>query len=267
MYEEPTMTKNAKQPDSVSSVLKVFGILQALGETRGIGVTELSQKVMTSKSTVYRFLQTMKSLGYVHQDGDSDKYSLTLKLFELGSMALQNVDLIRIADVYMRKLSEQTLETIHLGAHEDDSVVYIHKIDSRYSLGMQSRIGFRNPLASTALGKVMLAWLPEDDAETILRRATYKAYTKNSPRSADDVMPLLSQARENGYAEDFEEMEDGLCCIAVPLFDRFGKVVAGMSISLPVIRYDPARKQDIIQLLHDAARQISSELGCRDYPF
>lgn len=73
-----------KQPDSVSSVLKVFGILQALGEEREIGITELSQRVMMSKSTVYRFLQTMKTLGYVAQEGESEKYSLTLKLFELG---------------------------------------------------------------------------------------------------------------------------------------------------------------------------------------
>ncbi|BCQ45517.1 hypothetical protein ERHA55_30440 [Erwinia rhapontici] len=104
-----------KQPDSVSSVMKVFGILQALGEERENGITELSQRVMMSKSTVYRFLQTMKTLGYVSQEGESEKYALTLKLFELGAKALQNVDLIRSADVQMRDISRQTKETIHLG--------------------------------------------------------------------------------------------------------------------------------------------------------
>ncbi len=146
-----------KQPDSVSSVLKVFGILQALGEEREIGITELSQRVMMSKSTVYRFLQTMKSLGYVAQEGESEKYSLTLKLFELGARALQNVDLIRSADIQMRELSRLTKETIHLGALDEDSIVYIHKIDSMYNLRMYSRIGRRNPLYSTAIGKVLLA--------------------------------------------------------------------------------------------------------------
>lgn len=134
-----------KQPDSVSSVLKVFGILQALGEEREIGITELSQRVMMSKSTVYRFLQTMKSLGYVAQEGESEKYSLTLKLFELGARALQNVDLVRSADIQMRELSRLTKETIHLGALDEDSIVYIHKIDSMYNLRMYSRIGRRNP--------------------------------------------------------------------------------------------------------------------------
>ncbi len=112
-----------KQPDSVSSVLKVFGILQALGEEREIGITELSQRVMMSKSTVYRFLQTMKTLGYVAQEGESEKYSLTLKLFELGARALQNVDLIRSADIQMREISRLTKETIHLGALDEDSFV------------------------------------------------------------------------------------------------------------------------------------------------
>ncbi len=120
-----------KQPDSVSSVLKVFGILQALGDERDIGITELSQRVMMSKSTVYRFLQTMKSLGYVSQEGESEKYSLTLKLFELGAKSLQNVDLIRSADIQMRELSNQTRETIHLGALDEDSIVYIHKSTPR----------------------------------------------------------------------------------------------------------------------------------------
>ena len=84
-------------PDSVSSVLKVFGILQALGEQKEIGVTELSQRIMMSKSTVYRFLQTMKTLGYVKQEGETDKYTLSLKLFELGGKALGYQDLIQIA--------------------------------------------------------------------------------------------------------------------------------------------------------------------------
>ena len=145
-------------PDSVSSVLKVFGILQALGEQKEIGVTELSQRIMMSKSTVYRFLQTMKTLGYVNQEGESDKYTLSLKLFELGGKALEHQELIPIADTQMHRLGKLTKETLHLGMLDEDSIVYIHKIDSMYNLRMYSRIGRRNPLYSTAIGKVLLAW-------------------------------------------------------------------------------------------------------------
>ncbi|MGR7923102.1 DNA-binding transcriptional regulator KdgR [Zobellella denitrificans] len=261
------MASEDKQPDSVSSVLKVFGILQALGEEESIGVTELSQRVLMPKSTVYRFLNTMKTLGYVAQEGDSEKYNLTLKLFELGARALQNVDLIKFADVQMRELSEQTHETIHLGAFEEDSIVYIHKIDSLYNLRMYSRIGRRNPLYSTAIGKVLLAWRDEQEVRDILKPVEFKAHTANTIMDVDTLVQDLVKVKGQGYAEDNEEMEIGLRCIAVPVFDRFGFVVAGLSISFPVVRFDEQRLSHYIAMLHQAARKISEQLGYHDYPF
>lgn len=256
-----------KQPDSVSSVLKVFGILQALGEEREIGITELSQRIMMSKSTVYRFLQTMKSLGYVAQEGESEKYSLTLKLFELGAKALQNVDLIRSADIEMRELSRFTKETIHLGALDEDSIVYIHKIDSLYNLRMYSRIGRRNPLYSTAIGKVLLAWRDQNDVEEILSVVEFIAQTSRTILSTAELLPALAQVREQGFGEDQQEQEEGLRCIAVPIFDRFGVVIAGLSISFPTIRFDENSKSEYVARLHEAARNISAQMGYRAYPF
>ncbi|MEO1739629.1 hypothetical protein RB531_5145 [Salmonella enterica subsp. enterica serovar Typhimurium] len=255
-----------KQPDSVSSVLKVFGILQALGEEREIGITELSQRVVMSKSTVYRFLQTMKTLGYVAQE-ESEKYSLTLKLFELGARALQNVDLIRSADIQMRELSRLTKETIHLGALDEDSIVYIHKIDSMYNLRMYSRIGRRNPLYSTAIGKVLLAWRDRDEVKQILDGVEYKQSTGRTITSTEALLPLLDEVRAQGYGEDNEEQEEGLRCIGVPVFDRFGVVIAGLSISFPTLRFSEERLQEYVAMLHAAARKISEQMGYNDYPF
>lgn len=261
------MASEDKQPDAVSSVLKVFGILQALGEEEAIGITELSQRVLMPKSTVYRFLNTMKSLGYVSQEGDTDKYKLTLKLFELGAKALQHVDLIKFADEQMRELSAQTHETIHLGAFEEDSIVYIHKIDSLYNLRMYSRIGRRNPLYSTAIGKVLMAWRDTQEVREILKPVAFKAHTARTILDVDALLPALAQVRERGYAEDNEEMEAGLRCVAVPIFDRFGYVVAGLSISSPVVRFDEQRLSEFVAMLHRAARKISEQMGYHHYPF
>ena len=258
---------NDKQPDSVSSVLKVFGILQALGEERDHGITELAQRVMMSKSTVYRFLQTMKSLGYVAQEGESEKYSLTLKLFELGARALQNVDLIRSADIQMRELSRLTKETIHLGALEEESIVYIHKIDSLYNLRMYSRIGRRNPLHTTAIGKVLLAWRDRDEVEDILQDVEFKRSTVNTITSQGELLKVLEQVKQQGFGEDNEEQEEGLRCIAVPVFDRFGVVIAGLSISFPTIRFSEEAKKDYVAMLHRAAKNVSEQMGYHDYPF
>jgi len=256
-----------RQPDSVSSVLKVFGILQALGEEREIGITELSQRVLMSKSTVYRFLQTMKSLGYVSQEGESEKYALTLKLFELGAKALLNVDLIRIADIQMRVLSNLTRETIHLGSLDEDGIVYIHKIDCMYNLRMYSRIGRRNPLYSTAIGKVLLAWRDADEVGEILSGVVFKRSTSRTVADAEALMPELVSVRALGYGEDNEEQEEGLRCIAVPIFDRFGVVIAGLSISFPTIRFAEDNKQSYVAMLHEAGRNISEQMGYHNYPF
>jgi IclR family KDG regulon transcriptional repressor len=245
----------------------LFGILQALGEEREIGITELSQRVMMSKSTVYRFLQTMKSLGYVAQEGESEKYSLTLKLFELGARALQNVDLIRSADIQMRELSRLTKETVHLGALDEDSIVYIHKIDSMYNLRMYSRIGRRNPLYSTAIGKVLLAWRDREEVKQILEGVEYKRSTERTITSTEELLSVLDKVREQGYGEDNQEQEEGLRCIGVPVFDRFGVVIAGLSISFPTLRFSEERLHEYVEMLHTAARKISEQMGYNDYPF
>lgn len=170
-----------KQPDAVSSVMKVFGILQALGEQKDIGITELSQRLMMSKSTTYRFLQTMKMLGFVDQEGEADKYSLTLKLFEVGAKSLEYVDIISLADKEMRYISEQTNEALHLGALDMDHIIYTHKIDSNYNLRMQSRIGRRNPLYSTAIGKVLLADRTEEFVRETLKDVEFIKHTEKNP--------------------------------------------------------------------------------------
>ncbi|MFM4871487.1 DNA-binding transcriptional regulator KdgR [Aeromonas veronii] len=254
-------------PDSVSSVLKVFGILQALSEQKDIGVTELSQRIMMSKSTVYRFLQTMKTLGYVNQEGETDKYTLSLKLFELGGRALEHQDLIQIADVQMHRLGKLTKETLHLGALDENSVVYLHKIDSEYNLRMYSRIGRRCPLYSTALGKVMMAWLPEEEVRSMLAGVTFERFTEHTLANVDALLAELAQVRKQGYAEDNEENENGLRCFGVPIYNRMGRIITGLSLSLPIVRFEESKRAELVSLLHEAAARISAELGYHDYPF
>lgn len=255
------MEKKNTQPEAVSSVMKVFGILQALGEQKDIGVSELSQRLMMSKATTYRFLQTMKMLGYVAQEGEADKYSLTLKLFELGAKSLEYVDLIAIANKQMRIISEQTNEALHLGTLDEDSIVYIHKIDSGYNLSMQSRIGRRNPLYSTAIGKVLLAEREIEFVKQALENVIFIKHTERTLENIEQLLEELALVREQGFAQDNEEQEQGLQCIAVPVYDRFGQVIAGISISFPTIRFGEECLSYYVELLKTAANRISEQLG------
>ncbi len=258
--------EKANQPEAVSSVLKVFNILQALGEQKEIGVSELSQRLMMSKATTYRFLQTMKSLGYITQEGEADKYGLTLKLFELGSKSLEYVDLISIANKEMAIISDQTLEALHLGTLDENAIIYVHKIDSKYNLCMQSRIGRRNPLYSTAIGKVLLAERDESFVRHTLKDVEFVQHTENTIKNIDELLAELAQVRQDHYAQDNEEQEPGIRCIAAPVYDRFGSVIAGLSISLPTIRFNDEDLPRYVKLLHDACSNISSQLGFEQYP-
>lgn len=253
------------QPEAVSSVLKVFSILQALGEQKEIGVSELSQRLMMSKATTYRFLQTMKSMGYVAQEGEADKYQLTLKLFELGAKSLEYVDLIEMADREMRHISRLTNEALHLGALDDGAIIYIHKIDSGYNLRMQSRIGRRNPLYSTAIGKVLLAGRDEKFVRTTLEGIEFIKHTERTLKNVEELLEELVLVRKQHYAEDNEEQEQGLRCIAAPIYDRFGQIIAAISISFPTIRFDEERKGEYVSLLHQAGKNISEQLGYHNY--
>lgn len=258
--------EKSTQPEAVSSVLKVFSILQALGEQKEIGVSELSQRLMMSKATTYRFLQTMKSMGFVAQEGEADKYKLTLKLFELGAKSLEYVDLIELADKEMRYISEQTNEALHLGSLDENAIIYIHKIDSGYNLRMQSRIGRRNPLYSTAIGKVLLAERDEQFVRDTLEGVEFIKHTDRTLENVEQLLEELARVRTQHYAEDNEEQEPGLRCIAAPVYDRFGHVIAGLSMSLPTIRFDEQRMDYYVDLLQTAGRNISLQLGYNNYP-
>lgn len=259
------MDKTTKS-DSVSAVFRIFSILNALGEQKEIGVSELAQQLSMSKATIFRFLQSMKSLGYISQEGDTDKYALTLKLFELGSKALNYIDLIEIADKEMRYISKKTSEAIHLGSLDDNAIIYLHKIDSGYNLSMQSRIGRRNPLYSTAIGKVLLAECSKEFVKETLKDVEFIKHTENTLENIEQLLPELEKVRQQHFAEDNEEQELGLCCIAAPIYDRFGYVIAGLSISLPSIRYEKNQQLYYVGMLKTACSNISKKLGYQHYP-
>ena len=166
----------------------------------------------------------------------------------------------------MRLISEQTNEALHLGALDHESIIYIHKIDSNYNLRMQSKIGRRNPLYSTAIGKVLLADRDEAFIRETLSHVEFIKHTEKTLENTDQLLSELEKVKTQNYAEDNQEQEPGLRCIAAPIYDRFGIVIAGLSISFPTIRFDESRLTFYVGLLHQAGKNISSQLGYQDYP-
>ena len=257
---------DGKQPESVAAVLKVFAILQALSQREEIGISDLSVKLAMPKATVYRFLQTMKTLGVVRQESDSEQYGLGMKLYELGSKALVNPDLINLAKHHMQMLADQTGETVHLGTLIDSEIIYVHKVDSRHMLGMYSRIGRRAPLHCTAIGKVLMAWEHPERRDRILSDAVFTRFRDKTIVDHAAFLEELRRVRRQGFGEDREEFDDHIRCLGVPIFDRLNQPVAGLSVSFPTFRYDEAAAPAVVAMLQAASRDISARLGCTENP-
>lgn len=257
---------DAKQPESVAAVLKVFAILQALAERSEIGISDLSVRLAMPKATVYRFLQTMKTLGYVRQEPDTERYGLTMRMFELGAKALGTPDLVELAKSHMQHLSDVTGETVHLGMLIDSEIIYVHKVDSRHMLGMYSRVGRRAPLHCTAIGKVLMAWEAPGRRERILQGCDFKRFREKTITSREAFEAELQRTLAQGYGQDREEFDDHIRCAAIPIFDRHNQVIAGLSVSFPTFRYDVAREPELVAMLRDASREISRGMGCTVFP-
>ncbi|WP_176086523.1 IclR family transcriptional regulator C-terminal domain-containing protein [Martelella sp. HB161492] len=261
MAQAPSKTEN------VAAVLKVFAVLETLAENRASGLAEVAQCAMTSKSTTHRLLQTMIDLGYVEQDPDTEKYALSLRLFSLAARSLKSqADILRVADKVMGKLSRVTGESLNLGVLDgrEQRVVYIHQYDSTYSLSMNSTLGMRNPLHSTSLGKALLAFRDDDEIAERMAKMAMEPAAPNTIRDKQVLLDQLHQARLNGYAEEIEESEAGVRCIAAPILNHVGHSVAAVSISFPLFRFDEAKKADYIAALKKATGEASQALDYLD---
>jgi IclR family KDG regulon transcriptional repressor len=249
--------------EPVKAVNKTMCLLEALAQHEELGVTDLAGRAGTHKSTTYRFLNTLKELGYVRQNAANDKYSLTLKLFELGSCVLGRMELWEQAHPVMELLAEQTRETVHLAVLDDGRLVYLGKFESTQALRvtMSSRIGQSAPTYCTGVGKLLLAHLPPDQLEQILDREGLKRFTERTITDRALLAAELENIRRQGFAFDDEEHEIGVRCVAAPVRNSQGATVAALSISMPSVRLPDSEIPRYRDLVTKAAEEISQKIG------
>lgn len=248
---------------SVQSVDRAFAILEALSASpHGKSLTELSTVVGLHVSTTHRLLGALSSRGYVQKDIESGKYRLTMRLFEIGGRAVNGLNLVSISRPFLERLAGSTGETIHLVARNGDEVVYVYKEDTGSSvIRMASFVGLRRPMYCTAVGKSILAYLPDAEVEAIWNRTEIKAFTPNTIVNFPRLAAELSQVRRQGYALDREEHELGILCVAAPIFDHLGVPVAAISVSSPASRANTERVKSFSQEVIHATTSITHLLG------
>jgi DNA-binding IclR family transcriptional regulator len=247
------------------SVIRAFNIIEYLANCEDwVGLRTLARDLEMDASTLYRFLASLKELGYVRQDPDNSRYQLTLKFAWLSAKLLDKVQLRNVALPLLENLRATTNETTHLAILEDQQIVYIAKLDTHQPMQMRSRIGNRGYVHSTALGRAMLAHLSVAELESLLPKLELRALTQNTVTDIGAFREELKQVRERGYALDDEQNEVGIRCIAAPVFDHLGAVAGAVSLSGWTITMTLDRLIQLSADLVSACAAISSEMGYLD---
>jgi DNA-binding IclR family transcriptional regulator len=242
------------------TVQKALNLLEALVRSdRARRLTELSRELGLTKPNVYRLLSTLSILGYVKKDPATSLYSPTLKLWEMGSMLVRDVDLQSVAGPRLRKLGEDTRESVQLAVWDAGYVVYVDKVDSPQPLKAMTSIGSRVPATVVSTGKAMLAWMQGDSLGLAFEHV--KRYTPITMTRRKDIERDLEETRERGYAVNRGEFRAGVCGIAAPVRDRGGQVVAAIGVWGAEKAILGTRREELAHMTVSAARDISREMG------
>lgn len=242
------------------STLRALDLLEYLCQVGSAPLGRIASDLRLNKSTLHRFLAALVGRGYVVQRDDR-RYEVTLKLLTLSSLLIDRFDVREQIRPVVRETMESTGETVHVGVLEGVDVVYIDKIEGRQAVRMASRIGSRVPAHASALGKVLLAELPDGEARARLAGVELTPVTARTITDLDDLLAELDRVRRAGYAVDDLESEDGIRCVAAPVRDRSGQGVAALSISGWIISMTEERVVELGPLLRAQAARASGLLG------
>jgi len=229
--------------------------------TSAMSLDEISKKLRLYPSKVHRILDTLKYRGYVEQDRTTQKYQLGLKVVELGMAKLHKMNLLKESAPYLNELVHRCNETAYLGILNCGEVLSLIKEEPSHNIRMVSREGMRIPVHCTALGKILLAYLEPEEQEKILEEKGLPSFTKNTITNREKMRKELRKIKEQGFAEDIEEYEDGLSCLAAPIRNHQGKVIAALAIAGPTFRLANKNQKELKEVLIEITRRISRRLG------
>ncbi|SAL40606.1 IclR family transcriptional regulator [Caballeronia humi] len=278
--DKANASANSRDPDSLAlpSALVDITPQQAGTQTllRGLAILEAAANgardlrafgaaLGTTRSTTHRLVSSLVQARYLRQVQGG--YLLGPKLIELGTIALEQMPLTAVARPHLEALAQHTHDTIHLGVRDGDDVLYIDKIPGTRGLEMRSRVGHRMPLASTGIGKAMMLDLPHELWKKLLEsshRALAGASFKPDHRpDIDTFLQRMTRYAQGGFTFDLEENEASIRCVAAPVRDASGAIVAALSVASTIPYMPHERMEELIPVVQREARAISEELGWR----
>lgn len=247
---------------SLSRGLAILRELDADGRT----LDQLAEALGVHKTTVLRLLRSLEEARFVRRDA-AHRYYLGSQLFALATDALRQHHVRERAQPYLRALSRTVGgHTIHLAAREGEQIVYIDKVESTHAIRMYSRVGLTAPVHCTAVGRVLTAARPRQEWADILADLDLRAYTPNTVTDPDALVRVLDEVARRGWALDRAEHEDFITCIAAPVYDAEGEVVAALSITVPDVLLPPDDVEGLVPELLEATAAIGADLRADAHP-
>jgi DNA-binding IclR family transcriptional regulator len=254
----------AREPDGqgVKSAERALAIFELLSEReRAYSFVEMTELLGYPRSSLHGLLRTLTDRSWLELDPNTRRYSLGIRAWQAGQTYLRTIELDKRAAPYMERVRDELDETVQLSILDGRYNIYIGKAEGGQRLGLASEVGRRLQAHATGLGKVLLSGLPDDDVSARFAGVTMEAFTPNTITDVASLLRELATIRARGHAEDNEEYTLGVRCIAVPVRDHQKPVAAAISVSVPTVRFDAARRRATLRALKVAADDLSTALG------
>ncbi len=246
----------------IQSLQRGLGILEIVAKNgRGVTMAEVSREIGLHTSTTFHLLRTLSALGYLVQDETTKEYHLGSKVFHLAASAWTEVQLSKVAKPFLAEMAHQTGETSHLAILERGEAIVIDRIDGSGPVRLTERVGYPRPAHCTAIGKAMLSHLPAAELKTFLETSELRPLTPKTITAGPILEQELERVRKQGYAFDDEEFAQGIRCLAAPVRNFTGHVVAAIGISGPVWRVSLDRVAELTEVVKSMGDRLSQQLG------
>jgi len=257
------MTRSAGD-GTVGKALEVLDQVADFG--RPVRFAELLDKSPFPKPTLYRLLQTLTNQNMLAYDPDRHTYAPGARLVKLAHAAWSQSSLAQVASTHLQKLSEATGETVHLAQLDSAQVLYLDKRNAAQPIEMYSQAGKVGPAYCTGVGKAMLAFLPEAEADSVINQQSYHVFTPTTLESPEALREELNDIRAHGYGFDREEHEPGIICIAMPILTAGGRVLGALSVTSTTTRTNLAGLEQHVPMLKEASQAIAGEAKHWSFP-
>ena len=259
MLMERTPSKSSR----LSSVAAAVRVLKCFSEMEPeIGISSLAKRLSLAKSTAHRLAVTLLSEGLLEQNPENGRYRLGINLFIMGALVRRRLDVSNMAQPFLKVLRERTGETIHLAVLNETNIIYLYNLESAQAIRMKNYIGTFKPAFCTCEGRAILAFSPTELIQRVIA-SDLSARTPNTVSSSAELLKVLAQVKQQGYAIDDEESEVGMRGISVPLRDITGQVVASIGVGGPSQRLTLKKLRSLAPLVIQTAEDISVQLGYR----